>query len=133
MNVEHRIADGVPIGFLFSLSRRGNRDRFCLRALNIGILLSSGIAFSQLFIQGRYASGIDVLANSLGAWLGAAAFEMLREGLGDDCPIRLFSLELPLMNRVNLSDDAGDNCRGGGIIHLRDGNCRNCLGYSVVL
>jgi glycopeptide antibiotics resistance protein len=92
----------LPIGFLFRLSRRGYTDRFCMKALGLGILISAGIEFTQLFIPGRCTSGIDVMTNGLGAWLGAAAFELIREGLGEDNTIRLFSFELPLMNIVYL-------------------------------
>jgi glycopeptide antibiotics resistance protein len=92
----------LPIGFLFKLSRRGSKDRLCVKALGMGILLSSAIEFTQLFIPGRYTSGIDVLTNGLGAWLGAAAFELLREGSRQDYATRLFPLELPLMNLVYL-------------------------------
>ena len=92
----------LPVGFLLRLSRRGSRDRFCAKALGFGILLSAGIEFTQLFIPGRCASVIDVLTNGLGAWLGAAAFELLMEGAGEDSAIGLFSLELPLMNLAYL-------------------------------
>ena len=51
----------LPIGFLFRLNRRRNKDRFCLQALGFGILLSLGIEFSQLFVPGRFAQVIDVI------------------------------------------------------------------------
>ena len=51
----------LPIGFLFRLNRKRKKDRFCIQALGFGILLSLGIEFSQLFVPGRFAQGIDVI------------------------------------------------------------------------
>ena len=55
----------LPIGFLFRLNRRRNKDRFCLQALGFGILLSLGIEFSQLFVPwsvpGRFTQVIDLI------------------------------------------------------------------------
>lgn len=92
----------LPVGFLFRLSRGKNRDRFCAKALCLGILLSSAIEFTQIFIPGRYCSVVDVLTNGLGAWLGAMVYDMLAGGSKEHYPIRLFALELPLMNVVYL-------------------------------
>jgi len=92
----------LPIGFLFRLSRRKNKDRFCLQALGFGILLSSAIEFSQLFVPGRYSQVIDVITNATGAWLGAIIFVFMTKKLKEDRAVRLLSLELPLMNIVYL-------------------------------
>ena len=92
----------LPIGFLFRLSRRKNKDRFCIQALGFGILLSLGIEFSQLFVPGRYTSVIDVITNGTGAWLGAIIFVSMTKKLKEDSAVRLLTLELPLMNIVYL-------------------------------
>ncbi len=92
----------LPVGFLFRLSRGKNRDRFCVKTLGLGILLSAAIEFTQIFIPGRYCSVVDVVTNGLGAWLGAVVYGLLAGGSKEEYPIRLFSLELPLMNVVYL-------------------------------
>ena len=40
----------IPVGFLFRLSRRQSKDILCLNALIFGLLLSSAIEFTQVFI-----------------------------------------------------------------------------------
>jgi VanZ family protein len=92
----------IPIGFLFRLSRRPDKDVLCLNALFLGILLSISIEFTQLFIPGRYTQVIDVITNGLGAWLGAILFVLLKGQLSGERAGKLFSLELPLMNLVYL-------------------------------
>ena len=92
----------LPIGFLFRLRHRKNKDRFCIQALGFGILLSLGIEFSQLFVPGRYTQVIDVITNGMGAWLGAMVFVFLIGRLKEGGSVRLFVLELPLMNIVYL-------------------------------
>jgi VanZ family protein len=47
--------------------------RAVLRATAAGILLSAAVEAAQLFSPRRFASVLDVLANALGGWLGAAA------------------------------------------------------------
>ena len=64
----------IPIGFLFKLSRRPDKDALCLNVLFLGILLSIAIEFTQLFIPGRHTQVIDVINNGVGAWLGAILF-----------------------------------------------------------
>ena len=92
----------LPIGFLFRLSHRKNKDRFCIQALGFGILLSLGIEFSQLFVPGRYTQVIDVITNATGTWLGAIIFVFMTKKLREDRAVRLLTLELPLMNIVYL-------------------------------
>jgi VanZ family protein len=92
----------LPVGFLFRLSRRGDRDIFGVKTLGFGILLSLAIEFTKVFIPGRYPQVMDVLTNGLGAWLGALVCSLLlgrwkrNEGVG------LLALELPLMNLAYL-------------------------------
>ena len=92
----------LPIGFLFRLSQRKNKDRFCLKALGFGALLSLGIEFSQLFVPVRFTQVIDVITNGMGAWLGAMVFVFLMGRLKESSSVRLFALELPLMNLLYL-------------------------------
>jgi glycopeptide antibiotics resistance protein len=92
----------LPIGFLFRLSRRKSKDRFCMQALGFGILMSSTIEFTQFFVPGRYTQVSDVMANATGAWLGAVIFVLMTKMLKEDRTVRLLTLELPLMNIVYL-------------------------------
>ena len=92
----------IPIGFLFRLNRRQSKDILCLNELIFGLLLSSAIEFTQLFIPGRYTQLIDVITNGLGAWFGAIVFILLKSQLRGERPGKLFSLGLPLMNLVYL-------------------------------
>jgi glycopeptide antibiotics resistance protein len=91
----------LPIGFLFRLGRRRKKDRFGLKTLGVGMLLSSAVEFTQFFLPGRYPGVIDVLTNGLGAWLGALVFVLLGKSRENDA-IRLFTFELPLMNLAYL-------------------------------
>ena len=92
----------LPVGFIFSLSRRTNRDRFCINAFIFGTLLSVAIESAQLFVHGRYTSIIDVITNGSGAWLGGLIFVFLKQILKEQRAGRLSALELPLMNLVYL-------------------------------
>jgi glycopeptide antibiotics resistance protein len=92
----------LPIGFLFRLSRGRKKDRFCTKTLGFGILLSCAIEFTQFFVPGRSSQVIDVLTNGLGAWLGAMVFVLLMGRSKENDAIRLFALELPVMNLAYL-------------------------------
>jgi glycopeptide antibiotics resistance protein len=88
----------LPVGFLFSLSRRKNKDLFCIDGLVFGIFLSLAIESAQAFVPGRYTSLIDIITNGIGAWVGAISFVVLKKSLKEDRAVRLLALELPLMN-----------------------------------
>lgn len=90
----------IPIGFLFKLTRRKTQDFSNLQALTLGLLLSLAVESSQAFIHGRVTSVIDVIANSLGAWLGAMVFTFVGNQLKEHRAGRLIALELPLMGLV---------------------------------
>lgn len=92
----------IPIGFLFKLSSRPDKNVLCLNAFFLGISLSIAIEFTQLFIPGRYTQVIDVINNGVGAWLGAILFVFFKRHLSGESAGKLFSLELPLMNVVYL-------------------------------
>jgi glycopeptide antibiotics resistance protein len=88
----------LPVGFLLRLNRGGNWDRFGLKTLGFGILLSLAIEFTQIFIPGRYSQVMDVLTNGLGAWVGALVCSLLLSRSKRNEASGLFALELPLMN-----------------------------------
>lgn len=92
----------MPLGFLFSLTRGKSNDRFCLKALAFGGLLSLAIESAQIFISGRYPQVSDVIMNGSGAWLGAIVFRTLKIKLKEIQPFKLFALQLPLMNLIYL-------------------------------
>jgi VanZ family protein len=92
----------LPVGFIFGLSRRKDQDRFGIRALVFGTLLSVAVEAAQLFVPGRYTSPIDVITNGSGAWLGGLIFVFLKRALEEERAGRLPALELPLMNVVYL-------------------------------
>jgi glycopeptide antibiotics resistance protein len=91
----------LPLGFLYQLTRRDAGGPWCLRALLLGLLLSSTIEVAQLFLRGRYSSFIDLVTNGLGAWLGAGLHEAVKQQLNRRLVGKL-ALELPLMNIVYL-------------------------------
>jgi VanZ family protein len=71
------------------------------RVFWLGFALSSGIEITQIFQPGRYPSPADVLANAVGAWLGARLCERGSQLLNRRWIGRL-GLDLPLMNIVYL-------------------------------
>ncbi|MCP4216091.1 MAG: VanZ family protein [bacterium] len=92
----------VPIGFLFRLGRGTSRDLFCFSELLFGTGLSLAIEVTQAFMPGRVSSGYDILANGIGAWLGAVIFVVLKRIINKEKAAGVFALELPLMNLVYL-------------------------------
>ncbi|MGD9228718.1 MAG: VanZ family protein [Desulfobacterales bacterium] len=92
----------IPIGFLFRLNRRHNKDILCLTTLIFGFLLSSAIEFAQIFIPGRYTQVIDVVTNGFGAWLGGTIFKFLGSQMKRKRSGSLFELEFPLMGLIYL-------------------------------
>lgn len=66
------------------------------------MLLSLIIESAQLYIPGRYTQPFDVIMNGAGAWLGALIFVFLKGILKESRPVRIFTLELPLINLVYL-------------------------------
>jgi VanZ family protein len=88
-------------GFLYSLTRRPPPHTNGARVFWLGFALSSGIEITQIFQPGRYPSPADVLANAVGAWLGAKLYERSSQLLNRQWIGRL-GLDLPLMNIVYL-------------------------------
>lgn len=93
----------VPLGFLYLQTRRAGGRGGVLHALGAGALVSLGIETVQLFEPERYSSVSDVLANTLGAGLGASLQVRLSARLRlDAARVRRLALELPLMGLVYL-------------------------------
>lgn len=87
----------LPVGFLYRLitGRRG--------ALVLGGLLSFSIETIQLFIPVRTTSVIDVLANTLGAALGAMLVSLIEPRIGvPSVMLNRLRLETPLMGMTYL-------------------------------
>jgi glycopeptide antibiotics resistance protein len=61
----------MPLGFLLSRPARSSR-RDALIALALGVGLSIGIEWTQVYSHARVPSVTDVIANGAGAWLGVA-------------------------------------------------------------
>ncbi len=86
----------LPAGFLLHRLLRGRLG--ILAVLGLGALASFAIEWTQLFLPGRYSSWTDVLANGLGAGIGAWGSSLFRRWVGDGAGLvgRLF-LDLPLV------------------------------------
>ena len=89
----------VPIGFLHKINLGGKQDRWCLRTLALGLSLSVCVEVVQIFLVSRYSTFTDVLANGLGAWLGATVIAAFRKRIDEALP-KLFVFEIPLINIV---------------------------------
>jgi VanZ family protein len=92
----------VPLGLFYRIARPGSR-RPGLETLVLGFLLSTAIETVQLFEPDRFSSVWDVVSNSLGAWLGSAAYgRMSARSAGNTGFIARMALEVPLMGLVYL-------------------------------
>ncbi len=91
----------IPIGFLYHLVHQQRFEHIPVRALGCAFALSCTIEISQLFLDNRYTSVSDILANGFGGWCGAWLFISVRDKV-DERAFTLLALELPLMNSVYL-------------------------------
>jgi glycopeptide antibiotics resistance protein len=86
----------IPLGFLIRISTK-NKHRFYWRELLFGGLLSLLIEITQSFIKGRTTTGHDIIANGLGALIGAFLCDhsasIMRENISTQVPI----WQMPLM------------------------------------
>jgi len=96
-NLYNNILLFLPLGFLYrvTIGRRG--------AMVMGLGLSLSIEILQLFIPARTTSIVDVLANTLGAGLGALLYDLLAPliHVSPDAVSR-FRLQTPLMGLTYL-------------------------------
>ncbi len=93
----------LPLGFLYRLTTRADRDRAALAPLLLGLLLSLGVESAQLLLPSRFASPLDVLANGTGAWLGALVHDRVARRIAvTPRLVGALALELPLMGLVYL-------------------------------
>ena len=91
----------LPLGFL--LRRTSSAIGGVRRVLLTGVLLSAAIEIAQLFLEPRFSSVSDVLANSLGAGAGALLSDAVGRRLGQGRTlIGHLLLDLPLMGFVYL-------------------------------
>jgi glycopeptide antibiotics resistance protein len=84
------------LGFCYRLVRHDQHDRWGVRTLGFGVVLSVSIELAQLFLRGRYSSVADIASNSLGAWGGALLHRLITQRLHERLVGQL-ALELPLM------------------------------------
>ena len=94
----------IPLGFLFYLSRFKPIGKFAVNALIFGLVFSSFIEITQLFLPKRYTTFCDVLMNGIGAWIGGLSIYYLQRFLTQikTINLRLLPIELPLVNIVYL-------------------------------
>ena len=96
-NMINNILLFLPIGFLYRLTTR-RRDAYLF-----GGLFSLSIECLQLFIPARTPSIPDILANTAGAWLGAAVYDLLTTRvLITQGMLGRLRLETPLMGLIYL-------------------------------
>ncbi len=96
-NLYNNILLFLPLGFLYRMitGRRG--------ALLMGLGLSLSIEILQLFIPARTTSVVDVLANTLGAGLGAWLYDQIAPRiLITSGTVDRFRLQTPLMGLIYL-------------------------------
>jgi len=96
-NLVQNILLFLPVGFLYRLTtgRRG--------VLILGAGLSFGIETIQLFIPARTTSIVDLLANTVGAGLGAVAYDVIAGRIViTSGALNRLRLETPLMGLIYL-------------------------------
>ena len=91
----------IPLGFFYHMARGARQS--ALSVLWLGALASVAIEAAQLFETVRNATVLDVVANALGAWLGALAYDRVaRSDKVDGHLVGWLALELPLIGLVYL-------------------------------
>lgn len=91
----------VPLGFLFRVTAPPASGKGHWSAVGAALLASATLESLQLYLPGRFPSPVDLLANTLGAWLGSQLYARIAAHL-DGRLVRGLALELPLMNVVYL-------------------------------
>src|SRR5688572_19212790 len=93
----------VPLGFLFRLAMPRERQGSILLVVRDAAVISIGIEAMQLFDTTRQSTLLDVIANTVGAALGALAFDRIaRSARVNGRLIGWLGLEIPLMGLVYL-------------------------------
>lgn len=93
----------IPLGFLYRLARPDLTGRGGLRVLGLGLLVSSAIECGQIFQPERFPSLLDVVANTLGGWAGAAVHTRLGPAVRAHGERKvLLSLAIPLLGILYL-------------------------------
>jgi hypothetical protein len=93
----------VPLGYLFRLATPRLERRTILVVVWNAALISIMIEAMQLFEPTRESTVLDVVANTLGAWVGALAFDRIERSAGlSGRVIGWLGLEMPLMGLVYL-------------------------------
>lgn len=91
-----------PLGFVHRLGRARDEEVGVGRAFLVGLALSAVIEGAQLFAPDRFPSFADLLANALGAALGAKACALALVRLPGATAVRALALELPLVGLTYL-------------------------------
>ena len=87
----------LPIGFFYQLATRGTK------AIVIGVIISTSIEITQLFIPARTPSIVDIFANTLGAGFGAMIYRYTSTRLQvNKGVVHQFRLETPLTGLLYL-------------------------------
>lgn len=93
----------VPVGFLYRLVTPRERQGSMLLVIWNAALISIAIEAMQLFDATRESTLLDVIANTLGAWVGALGFDRIaRSARLNGRLIGWLGLEIPLMGLVYL-------------------------------
>lgn len=92
----------IPLGFFYQTTHGQVCFKSLFGALCFGLLISGIVEIGQLFLPSRYSSGLDIITNGMGSWLGAllAGFyqRMVRQGRMPE----LFGFGLPLISSAYL-------------------------------
>ena len=92
----------LPIGFCYQLTRPAGVPVRWRHVTMLGLALSGSIEIAQLFESTRYTSLVDLVTNTLGAILGAAAHGVATKRIEGARTVRTLALELPLTGLVYL-------------------------------
>jgi glycopeptide antibiotics resistance protein len=102
VDVLANVALFVPLGFLFSVARQ-DANVSPTRILVVALAASAALESVQLFEVTRFASLSDIVANGVGAYVGAVLQRRLSRRIAMDArTVGRLSLELPLMGLVYL-------------------------------
>lgn len=88
----------LPMGYLYRLTSGSRRG-----ALLLGATLSASVEAIQLFMPMRFPSPVDLVTNTLGAWVGAWLYDRLAARIAlTPAMVGRLALEVPLMGLLYL-------------------------------